>query len=171
MLLGALGLEFDTVPPQVDERRDGEARELVESNAVAKAQDVAARVERGATVLAGDTEVALEGEVLGQPGDGAEAESFIRKLSGREHEVLGGLAVSGPSGERSGVAASKVRFRELEPALIAAYVASGEWRGRAGGYAVQGLGSALVDAIEGDLSNVIGLPVGLLSELAPELLA
>jgi septum formation protein len=69
------------------------------------------------------------------------------------------------------VASSTVRFQELEPALIEAYLASGEWRGRAGSYAIQGLGSALVESVRGDVSNVIGLPIGLLLQLAPELLA
>ena len=85
--------------------------------------------------------------------------------------VLSGLAVIGPddSQERTGVAESRVRFHELDIDRIEAYLASGEWRGRAGGYAIQGRGSALVAGVEGDISNVIGLPVGLLLEIAPEL--
>jgi septum formation protein len=131
----------------------------------------------GAIVIGGDTEVVLDGEALGQPADEEAARAYIERLAGREHEVLGGLAVLGPEAEagspreRSGVAASTVRFRELDAVMIDAYLASGEWRGRAGGYAVQGLGSALVYAVSGDLSNVIGLPVPLLAELAPELFA
>ncbi len=91
-------------------------------------------------------------------------------------EVLGAIALLGPEMEgdrlrtREGTVATAVRFRELAEAEIAAYLASGEWRGRAGAYAVQGLGSALVDEVRGDVSNVIGLPVPLLLELAPELL-
>ncbi len=94
---------------------------------------------------------------------------------GRSHEVLGALALIGPDkvdGEltvRTGVETSRVTFAKLGPQMIDRYLASEEWRGRAGGYAVQGLGSALVDGIEGDVSNVIGLPVGLLLELAPDL--
>jgi septum formation protein len=117
----------------------------------------------------------LDGAALGQPEDEGEARSFLERLSGREHEVLGGLALLGP-GEvdgrpeaRQGVVATRVRFRELDPATIDAYLASGEWEGRAGAYAVQGLGSALIGSIEGDLSNVIGLPIPLLLELEPEL--
>jgi septum formation protein len=115
------------------------------------------------------------GETLGQPKDEAEAREHLELLSGREHRVLGALALLGPEQEdrrprtREGVVTSTVRFRALDGALIDAYLASGEWEGRAGSYAIQGLGSALVDRVEGDLSNVIGLPVPLLLELAPEL--
>ncbi len=103
------------------------------------------------------------------------AREHLGRLSGREHEVLGGLALLGPDEEngrprsREGVASSTVRFRELEPAVLDAYLASGEWEGRAGSYAIQGLGSALVESVRGDISNVIGLPVPLLMRLAPEL--
>ncbi|MGZ5314085.1 MAG: Maf family protein [Solirubrobacterales bacterium] len=176
-LLEALGLELEVVAPEVEELSEGDPRELVERNALAKARAVAASVAPGAIVIGGDTEVVLEGEALGQPGDEDAARGYLARLSGREHEVLGGLAVLGPEAEagapreRSGVAASTVGFRELDAAIIDAYLASGEWRGRAGGYAVQALGSALVDSVSGDLSNVIGLPVPLLAELAPELFA
>ncbi len=127
-------------------------------------------------MIAGDTEVALDGQALGQPKDEPEARAHLERLSGREHEVLGALALLGPGEDeagraqtREGTVASTVRFRELSSTLIEAYLASGEWRDRAGSYAIQGLGSALVDEVRGDVSNVIGLPVGLLLELAPEL--
>ncbi len=139
------------------------------ANALAKARAVAGRAGESATVIAGDTEVVIDGEALGQPADEDRARGYLERLSGREHEVHGGLAVISAGRELSGAAVSTVRFRALEPPLIEAYLRSGEWRGRAGGYAVQGLGSALVEALEGDLSNVIGLPVGLLAQLAPEL--
>jgi septum formation protein len=91
-------------------------------------------------------------------------------LSGREHEVLSGLVVAGEDGqERSGVCSSTVTFRQLGEKEVERYVDSGEWRERAGGYALQGLGSTLVARVEGDVANVIGLPIGLLLELAPEL--
>ena len=84
--------------------------------------------------------------------------------------MLSGLAIRGPGEEvRTGVARSRVTFRMLDGAAVERYVVSGEWRERAGGYAVQGLGATLVERIEGDVSNVIGLPVGLLLELVPEL--
>jgi septum formation protein len=138
-----------------------------------KAEAVAAD-RPGALVIAGDTEVVVDGEVLGQPEDEAEARAHLERLSGSEHHVLGGLALigTGPDHEpRTGVDLSTVSFRELDDPLLDAYLASGEWRGRAGSYAIQGLGSALVDTVRGDVSNVIGLPVGLLLRLAPELVA
>jgi septum formation protein len=124
-------------------------------------------------VIAGDTEVVIDGKVLGQPQDEAGARAHLERLSGSEHHVLGGLALIGPEAEepRTGVDVSTVAFKELDQPLLDAYLASGEWRGRAGSYAIQGLGSALVDIVRGDVSNVIGLPVGLLLRLAPELLA
>jgi len=162
--------------PEVEEKREGEPREVVVTNALTKARAVAARRKAGTLVIAGDTEVVIDGSALGQPADEREARWCLEALSGREHEVMGGLAMLGPERddqgfvERSGVAVTRVRFAELGGELVDAYLESGEWKGRAGGYAVQGLGAAFVQEIEGDLSNVIGLPVGLLASLAPELL-
>jgi septum formation protein len=122
-------------------------------------------------VIGCDTEVALDGEALGKPRDEATAREFLKRLSGRTHEVLSGLALIGPEpGQlREGVERSEVTFAELSDADVDRYIASGEWRERAGGYAIQGLGSTLVARLDGDLSNVIGLPLRLLLELAPEL--
>jgi septum formation protein len=169
-LLEALGLEFELQDPATEEGTGGEPRELVVRNALRKAEKVATD-HPGALVIAGDTEVVIDGEVLGQPGTEAEARAHLERLSGTEHHVLGGLALIGPGDRepRTGVDLSTVAFRELDEPLLDAYLASGEWRGRAGSYAVQGLGSALVDIVRGDVSNVIGLPVGLLLRLAPEL--
>jgi septum formation protein len=172
-LLSALGLDFEVRAPVVEEKTDGDPRELVLANARRKAEAVAPAAE-GALVIAGDTEVVIDGEVLGQPGHEEEARAHLERLSGREHQVLGGLALLSADRQagdepRTGVEVSAVAFRKLEPQLVEAYLASGEWRGRAGSYAIQGLGSALVDAVRGDVSNVIGLPVGLLLRLAPEL--
>ena len=156
----------------MEEEGEGEPRELVVRNATRKAEAVAAD-QPDALVIAGDTEVVVDGEVLGQPEDESQARAHLERLSGSEHHVLGGLALIGPdAGEepRVGVDVSTVAFKELDEALLEAYLASGEWRGRAGSYAIQGLGSALVDIVRGDVSNVIGLPVGLLLRLAPELL-
>jgi septum formation protein len=168
-LLAALGLDFEVVEPAIEELTDGDPHELVLENARWKAAAVAAKAKPGTLVIAGDTEVAVDGEVLGQPESEAEARAHLERLSGRQHEVLGGLALLGVGEPRDGVETSTVTFRELEPALLEAYLASGEWRGRAGSYAIQGLGSALVAAVGGDLSNVIGLPIALLLRLAPEL--
>ena len=159
------------------ELQEGDPAEIVLENARWKASSVAARSPEGALVIAGDTEVVLDGRTLGQPAGEIEAEEMLRSLSGREHQVLGALALLGPELEgdrpraREGSVSSTVRFRELDEPTIAAYLASGEWEGRAGGYAIQGLGSALVEEVRGDVSNVIGLPVPLLLELAPELVA
>jgi nucleoside triphosphate pyrophosphatase len=172
-LLDALGIEFEVQHPAVEEEVEGEPRELVVRNALRKAEAVAAD-RPGALVIAGDTEVVIDGEVLGQPESEDEARAHLQRLSASEHHVLGGLALVGPRGDqepRTGVDLSTVAFRELDDTLLNAYLASGEWRGRAGSYAIQGLGSALVDIVRGDVSNVIGLPVGLLIRLAPELLA
>ncbi len=115
-------------------------------------------------MLGADTEVALEGRALGKPVDRAGATDRLRRLSGRTHTVLGGLVLLSPKQrpvsrvERSGVARSEVTFRDLDPAIVEAYLASEEWRDRAGGYAIQGLGSVLVERVEGDFSNVVGLP-------------
>jgi septum formation protein len=164
------------VVPEVEERREGEPREVVVANALAKARAVAPRRKTGTLVIAGDTEVVIDGSALGQPADVREARWCLEALSGRAHEVMGGLALLGPERdddgfvERSGVAVTRVRFAELSGALVETYLGSGEWRGRAGGYAVQGLGAALIEEIEGDVSNVIGLPVNLLASLAPEVL-
>ena len=175
-LLKGLGVEFEVAEPQVQEMEEGDPREVVLENARWKAASAMATQPPGTLVIAGDTEVALDGETLGQPDDEADARSHLERLSGREHEVLGALALLGPGEDddgraltREGVVASTVVFRELDEALIGAYLASGEWRGRAGSYAIQGLGSGLVAEVRGDVSNVIGLPVGLLLELAPEL--
>jgi septum formation protein len=148
---------------------------LVLSNALAKGQAVAARRRKGTLVIAGDTEVVVDGRVVGQPAFEGEAQWCLETLSGRTHEVLGALALIGPDrvdGElsvRTGIETSRVTFGKLDRQLIDLYLASEEWRGRAGGYAVQGLGAGLVDGVEGDVSNVIGLPIRLLLELAPEL--
>jgi septum formation protein len=169
-LLAALGLDFEVQVPEVEEETEGEPRDLVVRNALRKAETIGAGAD--ALVIAGDTEVVIDGEVLGQPETEDQARAHLRRLSGSEHHVLGGLALIGPDpdGEpRTGVDVSTVAFRDLDEVLLETYLASGEWRGRAGSYAIQGLGSALVDIVRGDVSNVIGLPIGLLLRLAPEL--
>jgi septum formation protein len=126
-----------------------------------------------ALVIGCDTDVVIDGRALGKAADEAEAREFVRRLSGRSHEVLSGLVLLGPEPDRvrEGVARSVVTFRRLGDQEVDRYVATGEWQERAGGYAIQGLGSTLAERIEGDISNVIGLPLGLLLELAPELAA
>ena len=115
-------------------------------------------------MLACDTEVNVDGVVFGKPADGAEARSMLDQLAGRAHEVLGGLVLrcmgeGAEPVELTAIASTLVYFRALERLEIDAYVATGEWKGRAGGYAIQGRGAALVEKIDGDFWNVVGLPV------------
>jgi septum formation protein len=164
-ILEQLGVEFRVVAPEVEEVTGGDARGVALENALRKARAV-----EGERVLGVDTEVVLDGRAFGKPRDAQEAETFLRRLSGRTHEVISGVALCLPHGEeRTYVAFTRVRFRMLEQRDIDWYLASGEWRDRAGGYAIQGRGAALVMGIEGDYWNVVGLPVSALVGLAPEL--
>jgi septum formation protein len=175
-ILGALGIPFEAVVPEVEELTEGVPEEVVVENARRKAATGLSAAVEGAVALGVDTEVVLDGRLLGKAVGRSEARERLETLAGRTHTVLSGLVLlgAGPSGggpvERSGVAVSEVTFRELDPTTLDAYLASGEWRDRAGAYAIQGLGSILVERVEGDFSNVVGLPVRLLLELAPELL-
>ena len=166
-ILEQLGVAFRVEAPEVEELTGGDPRALVRENALRKARAVPAS-ER---VLGADTAVVLDGHAFGKPRDEAEAEIFLRRLSGRTHEVMTGIALREPDGaERSDVAVTKVRFRRLEQPDLAWYLATGEWRERAGAYAIQGRGAALVEEIEGDYWNVVGLPVAALLRLVPDLL-
>jgi septum formation protein len=168
-ILEQLGVEFSAETPGIEEATKGEPRRLVAENALRKARAAARPGER--RVLGADTAVVLDGRSFGKPGDAAEAETFLRRLSGRTHEVMTGIAVREPDGaERTDVAVTKVRFRRLEKPLLDWYLATGEWEGRAGAYAIQGRGAALVEEIEGDYWNVVGLPVPALLRLVPDLL-
>jgi septum formation protein len=149
----------------VVELTEGDPREVVVQNALRKARAV-----DGQLVLAVDTEVVLDGRALGQPGDAEAAAALLRSLSGREHEVMSGIALIDGEDERSALARTLVRFRELDDALLRWYLDTEEWRERAGGYAIQGRGAALVERIEGDYWNVVGLPVPKLLALAPGLI-
>jgi septum formation protein len=163
------------VIPDVQELVEGDPADVVLENARRKARAVFERVGGRDPVLAADTEVVLDGRILGKASGKGEARERLQSLSGRTHAVLSGLVVlvaaeTGEPIEHTGLARSAVTFRDLDPRLLDAYLASGEWRDRAGAYAVQGLGSTLVERVDGDLSNVIGLPVNLLFELVPDLL-
>ncbi len=171
-ILAALGIEFDVVVPDVEELSEGDPAELVVENALRKARlgrDLAGAGE-GDLVLGVDTDVVLDGRVLGKPGDEREARERLETLSGRTHEVLSGVALI-RGAERTALAASSVTFRPLSAFDVDRYIASGEWRDRAGGYAIQGLGSTLVERLQGDFSNVVGLPLKTLLQLEPGLLA
>ena len=165
-LLSLLGLEFEVVATGIEELTEGEPAVLVVENALRKAR-AAARPD--AVALGVDTDVVLDGRLLGKPEDAAQARARIRALAGRTHVVLSGLALVAADETRTELVRTEVTFRELTDREVEAYVESGEWRDRAGGYAVQGLGSSLVAAIDGDLSNVIGLPLPALAEMIAKL--
>ena len=135
-------------------------------NALAKARAAATP---GRLVLGADTEVFLDGELFGKPADEAQARRFLEALSARTHEVFTGLALLDGDREQTGVERTAVTFRPLNATAIDTYLETGEWRGRAGGYAVQGHGEDLVAAIDGDYWNVVGLPTSLLLALRPDL--
>ena len=142
---------------------EGRAEEVALENARRKA----AAVDGGeALVLACDTVVDVDGELLGKPRDAGQARAFTRTLAGREHRVVSGLWVGG----QEAVEVTRVRFRAVPEPLLEWYVATGEWQGRAGAYAIQGAGAALVASIDGDYLNVVGLPLARLLDLRPDLL-
>jgi len=165
-ILEKLGLEFEVVVPGVEELTSGDPERLVVENARRKARAV-----EGGLVIACDTDVVLDGEVLGKPVDPEEARAWLDRMSGRAHTVMSGLVVVEEGEERSGLEETDVVFKQLSEEEIERYVGFGEWKGRSGGYAIQTLGSSLVERLEGSVSNVVGLPVGLLAELAPALFA
>lgn len=188
-----MGIAFDVVVPGVEELTGGNPEVEVIENARRKANATRAGGTVGGTtpeealatgggggsptvtgparlVLACDTDVVLDGKALGKPADETEARAYLDRMSGRPHVVMSGLVVLVDGEERSGLERSTVVFKQLSDAEKERYVAFGEWRGRSGGYAIQTLGSTLVERVEGSVSNVVGLPVGLLVELAPELL-
>lgn len=160
-LLRAAGIRFDVIPATIDERPlTGETpAAYVERVAREKALDVGRR-NPGRVILAADTTVVIDEVLLGKPADDAEAHAMLVRLSGRAHDVLTGVAVLCAE-ERilTAVETTRVRFVEMTAAEIDWYVASGEPRGKAGSYAIQGLGSRFVDSIDGSYSNVVGLPV------------
>jgi nucleoside triphosphate pyrophosphatase len=153
----------------VEELIGGSPEIEVLENARRKAN--ASRAEPARLVIACDTDVVLDSRALGKPADAVEAREYLERMSGRPHIVMSGLVVLADDEERSGLERTTVVFKDLSEAEIDRYVEFGEWRGRSGGYAIQTLGSTLVERLEGSVSNVVGLPVGLLAELAPELLA
>jgi septum formation protein len=159
-ILEQLGIPFEVVAPEYEERGD-DPLEL----AAGKARSV----EGGdRPVLGVDTEVVIEGKALGKPAGAAEAEAMLERLSGGTHEVVSGLCLRTRAWEELHGETTRVTFRELTARDLAHYVGSGEWEGRAGGYAIQGLGASLVERIEGDYLNVVGLPAALLVRLLAE---
>jgi septum formation protein len=172
-ILDQLRIPFVVVEPEYEEHDppDADPVALVRDHAVGKARSVHQRED---VTLGVDTTVHLGGRVYGKAADRDDAARMLRELSGRAHTVLSGVCLVTPDGQAVDHAETLVTFRPLGDEAIEAYVASGEWRGRAGAYAVQGLGGRLVERIDGDYLNVVGLPgallVGLLERHAPALL-
>ncbi|HEY4097778.1 MAG TPA: Maf family protein [Baekduia sp.] len=191
-ILGDLGLDFDVRVSDVAEEDQGAPREVAAENAMRKALAISAAAGSGSgsgeTVLGCDTLVATGQEIAdldrgsagreasgyeiwGKPADAAAARATLRHLAGRTHEVVSGIVLVAGDDVRTATEVTLVTFRALTDAEIDWYVGCGEWVGRAGGYAIQGRGAVLINRIEGDYLNVVGLPVAALLGLRPGLMA
>jgi septum formation protein len=167
-ILEQLGIPFELAVPDYEEHDppDADPIALVREHAAGKARSVGEPDER--PVLGVDTAVHLEGRVFGKPAGPEEAEEMLDALGGHTHEVVSGLCLRTLGWEAVEHEITRVTFRPLTPRDLANYVPAGEWEGRAGGYAIQGLGAALVERIDGDYLNVVGLPAALLVRLLSE---
>jgi septum formation protein len=185
-LLRAAGYAFDVVVADVDESiRPGESpatyvrRLAAEKSAAAQSQVVSGFSRTGEgppeggrhlqVILGADTTVVVDGEILGKPRDDRDGAMMLRRLSGRTHQVLTGVSLRQGAYELGRVETTDVAFRALTDEDVAWYVASGEGRDKAGGYAIQGLASRFIQRIDGSYSNVVGLPVACIAELLPEI--
>jgi len=168
-ILEQLHIPFDVAAPRYEEETPqiADAVEVVREHAQEKARSIAEEAD-DRPVLGVDTAVVWQGLIFGKPADAAEAERMLEELSGKTHVVVSGLCLLTSSWEVVEHEATRVTFRELTPRDLAAYLPLGEWEGRAGAYAIQGRGAALVCAIEGDYLNVVGLPAALLVRLLAE---
>jgi septum formation protein len=168
-ILEQLDIPFEVVAPAYEEHDldDADVYDLVREHARGKARSVA-QLAGERPVLGVDTAVAVGGTILGKPANAAEAERMLEELSGETHVVVSGLCLITPAWEVVEHESTRVTFRALTPRELAYYLAHGEWEGRAGAYAIQGRGAALVERIEGDYLNVVGLPAALLVRLLAE---
>jgi septum formation protein len=167
-IFGDLGLDFEVRVSDVAEQDAGAPVAVAAENARRKALAVAGD---GELVVGCDTLVATGDQIWGKPSDEGAARETLRHLSGRTHEVVSGLALVQDGEVREATEITAVTFRELDESTIDWYLATHEWKGRAGGYAIQGRGAVLVSRIEGDYLNVVGLPVAALLALRPGLMA
>ncbi len=158
-ILEQLRIPFVVVAPDYEEEGD---------DPVEHAAGKARSVEAGRPVLGVDTDVFVAGRRFGKARSPAEAQAMLGALSGRAHEVVSGLCLRGPGWEELHRVVTEVSFRPLASAEIERYVAAGEWEGRAGAYAIQGLGASLVERVDGDYLNVVGLPAALLVQILAE---
>ena len=167
-ILEQLRIPFGLAVPDYEEHDppDADVVALVREHAAGKARSVGDPDER--PVLGVDTAVHLDGRVFGKPAGPEEAEEMLDALGGHTHEVVSGLCLRTPGWEIVEHEVTRVTFRPLTPRDLAAYVAAREWEGRAGAYAIQGLGAGLVERVEGDYLNVVGLPAALLVQLVSE---
>jgi septum formation protein len=168
-ILEQLGIPFDVVAPRYEEHDppEADAARLVREHALGKARSVAAEA-GDRPVLGVDTTVVLGGRIYAKAPDAGAAERMLEELAGSTHAVVSGLALVTPGWEHVEDAATLVTFRPLTPRDLASYVATGEWEGRAGAYAIQGRGAALVTRVEGDYLNVVGLPASVLVRVLAE---
>ena len=173
-ILEQIGIPFEVRVSGADELEQGPAAEIALENAYRKAAAVAQgddAVPPGLPVLGVDTVVSLGARTFGKAADPGEAREMLGALAGRPHLVISGICLIEGDRARTAAAQTVVEFRPLDAAAVDAYVTTGEWRGRAGAYAIQGRGAVLVSRIEGDYLNVVGLPVAALIDLAPGLIA
>lgn len=172
-LLEQIGVGFETQPADISEARrdDEDPADYVTRLACEKADRVWEKTAGSQTrpVLAADTAVEVNGELLGKPRDEPDALQMLEKLSGRTHRVLTAIAIRDGGLCRSKLSRSEVTFRPTTPTERRAYVATGEPMGKAGSYAVQGMGAVFIDHISGSYSAVMGLPLGLTAALLAEL--
>ena len=168
-ILEQLHVPFEVAAPRYEEHDppDADAVSLVRGHALGKARSVAGGA-GDRPVLGVDTTVVLDGRIYTKPSDAGDAERMLEALAGRTHMVVSGLALVTPGWELVEDATTLVTFRRLTPRDLAMYVAGGEWEGRAGGYAIQGRGASIVERLEGDYLNVVGLPAALLVRLLAE---
>ena len=167
-ILTQLGIPFRVQPSgHEEETMPGDPVATVEQNARGKALQVAARVplEPDEVILGVDTIVVLGEQILGKAADEAQARDYLRRLAGRTHDVVSGLCLVADGRTACGHAVTAVTFRPLSAEAVDRYLASGEWRERAGAYAIQGLGSSFIQGVRGDYFNVVGLPVALLADM------
>lgn len=162
-LLERVGIALEVRATEVDEEPQGAEDPAAYVARIARAKASAARRRPGQWVLAADTTVTIDGAILGKAATADEAAAMLRRLSGRTHEVMTAFSIVGEPGDATvhhdAVVVSHVAMIAMDDAVIADYVASGEWRGKAGAYAIQGIGAALVRSVRGSVTNVIGLPL------------
>ena len=177
-LLRTVGLEFDVTPAEIEESvRPGEApSDYVARLSREKAAAVAERIDGGAVIVAADTTVDVDGRILEKPVDGDDARRMLRLLSGREHLVHTGVTVSWfpetrAEGTKTCVVETVVRFVELTDRAIDWYLSTGEHAGKAGAYGIQGAAGALVERVDGSVTNVVGLPLAETLALLVDVLA